>query len=190
MSPNALLIRVKSERRLMMLDLSSSSLVKSYSEMLFKICLVLTRNPYDAEDAVQETFLRYLKKPPDFGDEEHRKAWLIRVATNTCKDLLRFKTRHNHANLDDIAEYCAKPEQTEVLEAVMALPYKLRVTFLLHYVAGYDVRETAKNLSCSENAIKKRLQRGRELLKIELEGENYHDRGTTSEHSEQYPNKA
>ena len=68
--------------------------VERYGDMLYRICLLSLRNTADAEDAVQETFIKYVQKSPDFSDVEHEKAWLITVATNKCHDMLRYRTRH------------------------------------------------------------------------------------------------
>ena len=68
-------------------------LVRTHGQMLYKICLVMLCNSYDAEDAVQETFLRYITKGPDTGDTEHQKAWLIRTATNLCKNMRLLRLR-------------------------------------------------------------------------------------------------
>ena len=60
-------------------------IVLRYSNMLYKICIVMLCNEQDAKDAIQDTFCRYLEKRPDFANDEHEKAWLIRVATNICR---------------------------------------------------------------------------------------------------------
>ena len=70
------------------------SIVHTYGNMLFRLCLVTLGNASDAEDAVQETLIKYLQKAPAFENTEHEKAWLITVATNKCRDILRFQKRH------------------------------------------------------------------------------------------------
>ena len=65
-------------------------IVDTYGNMLFRICLVILCNESDAEDAVQDTFIKYLSKSPTFNDSEHEKAWLITVATNRCKNMRRY----------------------------------------------------------------------------------------------------
>jgi len=130
----------------------------------------MLRNQYDAEDAVQETLIKYLSKNPRFANGEHQKAWLLRVANNTCKDMLRGFSRHKHSNLDDL-QICETEQDRAVLAQVMELPPKYKAVILLYYIDGYSVREAAEILHISENAVKKQLQRGRELLKLELEGE-------------------
>ncbi len=76
--------------------------VLKYSDLLYKICIVIVGNEQDAQDAIQDTFCRYLEKKPDFRNEEHEKAWLIRVATNICRDMIRFRIRHPKISIDEL----------------------------------------------------------------------------------------
>jgi len=143
----------------------------AYGNMLFKLCMVILCNKEDAEDAVQDTFAKYLKVQPDFLSAEHEKAWLIRVASNCSKDKLRSFFRKKAVCLDDIAEYAATPEQSYVLEQLMALPPKYKTILHLHYVEGYKLAEIADVLGMKENAVKVALYRGREMLKIQMREE-------------------
>ncbi len=151
--------------------MDAESLICEYGDMLFRLCFVLLRNEQDAEDALQETFLRFLSKAPQFNDNEHQKAWLIRVATNISKDIRRFRLRHTHLNIDELSNYCASEEHTGTLEELLTLPPKYRIVVHLHYAEGYDVDSIASMLDISASAVKKRLQRGREMLKIVIEKE-------------------
>ena len=90
-----------------------------YGDMLFRICFVLLRQRQDAEDAVQETLIRYLRKAPRFESEQHEKAWLIRVATNICKNALRFRSRYETVVSDEFADSTElPPENSEILGAL------------------------------------------------------------------------
>jgi RNA polymerase sigma-70 factor (ECF subfamily) len=125
----------------------------------------------DAEDALQDTFMRYIAKAPAFREGEHEKAWLITVALNICRDMRRFSGRHRHENLDDLTGYAETKENTGILETVAALPPKYKSVILLHYIEGYGTAEIAEILRLTVPAVKKRLQRGREQLKLEIEKE-------------------
>lgn len=140
--------------------------VKAYSNMLYKICIVMLCNEQDAQDAVQDTFCRYMEKRPDFTSEEHEKAWLIQVAVNISRDMLRFHIRHPKVSIDQIADRYTTPEQAEILSDLLDLPVKYRSVIYLHYVEGYRIREIASILKITEPAVKKRLQRGREQLRL------------------------
>lgn len=140
--------------------------VSNYSNTLYKICIVMLCNEQDAQDAIQETFCRYLERKPDFTDSEHEKAWLIRVVTNICHDMLRFRSRHPKVSIDEIADSYATADDRTILMELSELPVKHRTVIYLHYVEGYQVREVAAILKISEHAVKKRLQRGREQLRL------------------------
>lgn len=140
-------------------------IVDTYGNMLFRICLVILCNESDAEDAVQDTFIKYLSKAPTFNDSEHEKAWFITVATNCCKNMRRYNIIRRHLDINDLQLYCKNEENYGLLEALMNLPHKQKVVLLLHYVEGYKVEEIAKVLNITVAAVKKRLQRGRELIR-------------------------
>lgn len=137
-----------------------------YGDMLFRICFVLLRQRQDAEDAVQETLLRYLRKAPRFESEQHEKAWLIRVATNVCKNTLRFRSRYETVDSEEFADFTElSSDDGEILGALCSLPYIYRVVLQLYYVEGYKTAEIARILHISLSAVKKRLEKGRKLLK-------------------------
>lgn len=140
--------------------------VAAYSNMLYKICIVMLCNEQDAQDAIQETFCRYLEKKPDFTDSEHEKAWLIQVVTNICRDMLRFRSRHPKVSIDEITDSYASSDDKDILTELLDLPIRHRTVIYLYYVEGYQVREVASLLKISEHAVKKRLQRGREQLRL------------------------
>ncbi len=144
--------------------------VMRYGDMLFRICLVMLCDEQDAQDAVQDTFCRYMERTSGFRDREHEKAWLIKVAANRCRDIHRGRSRHPVVQYTDVEEYCEFQEQSEVLTELMNLPDKLKEVVYLHYIEGYKVAEIAQMLGITPNAVKKRMQRGRESLRYLLDG--------------------
>ena len=136
-----------------------------YGDTLFRVCFSILVSHSDAEDAVQDVFCKYMDKRPVFSDEEHAKAWLLRVASNHCKDMLRARKVRSSLTLEEIEDYEIEPEQSEILSHVFALPVKYREVIVLHYLEGYGIKEIARVLSLGESAVKMRLTRGRELLK-------------------------
>ena len=144
-----------------------------YGDMLYRLCMVMLANKADAEDAVQTTFLRLWTKSPAFESDEHERAWLIRVATNICKDLLRSSWHSKSVGLDDVAEQGEETDMTPalVLERLLTLPPKYRSALHLFYYEGYPVRKIAALLHTKDATVKVWLHRGRELLRLELEGE-------------------
>lgn len=146
--------------------------IKRYGSILYRTCLVYLTNESDAEDALQETFIRYLQKAPVFNDDEHKKAWLLRVATNICKDMLRFRLRHRALNIEDFQYYAGTDARnSEIIELVLTLAQKHKEVIILHYVEGYSVKDISQLLGISVSAAKKRLQYAREKLKLEFKKE-------------------
>lgn len=148
-------------------------IVNKYSDMLFRICYCILCSKVDAEDALQDTFVKLITKEPEFTDDEHEKAWLIKVATNISRNMLMLRLRRSTTNLDDITEIGIKDEDSEVFEAIMSLPVKYKIPMVLFYVEGYKTNEIADIMQVSSEVVRKRLQKGRELLKIEFERCNY-----------------
>lgn len=145
--------------------------VMNYSDMLYKICIVILCNEQDVQDAIQDTFCRYLEKKPVFSDAEHKKAWLIRVATNICRDMIRFQIRHPKVCIDELENSLARPEQRETLRELLELPVKQKTAIYLHYVEGYQIKEIANIMGTTEGAVKMRLRRGRQQMRLLLEEE-------------------
>lgn len=139
--------------------------MNTYGNMLFRLCLVTLGNESDAQDALQETFIKYMQKAPDFKNDEHKKAWLLKVATNQCKDIFRFRKRHHIVNLDEIKEYMEESSDHGILDVLMTLPDKFRLVLFLYYVEEYDVQAIAIMIGKTSSAVKMRLQKGRKLLK-------------------------
>ena len=140
-------------------------LLQRYGNSLFRFCLFTLKNETDAEDVIQETFIKYLQKAPAFADAEHEKAWLFKVASNLCLDLLRYQKRHRQENLDAAQYISTVPENPEILEELLELPEKFRLVLILYYVEGYRIHEIAEIIQKSPSAVKMRLQKGRKLLK-------------------------
>lgn len=138
--------------------------VHTYGNMLFRVCLITLGNASDAEDVIQETMITYLQKKSEFKDAEHEKAWLITVASNKCKDLLRFRARHPMIDLEQIQEFAAEDSDSGILEALMTLPEKFRIVLILYYVEEYRIEDIAKVIGKTPSAVKMRLQKGRSLL--------------------------
>lgn len=147
-------------------------IIDTYGRMLFSICLVILCNEKDAEDAVQDTFITYLTKSPNFNDPEHEKAWFITVATNRCKNMRRYNFLRKHIDINEVQLSSENDQHRELLDQLMRLPTKPKVVLLLHYVEGYKTDEIAGILSISASAVKKRLQRGRNLLREKYREEN------------------
>ncbi|WP_150274389.1 RNA polymerase sigma factor [Paenibacillus tepidiphilus] len=143
-----------------------------YGSMLYRIAMAHLGNREDAEEATQDTFIKLMEKAPVFKDAEHQKAWLIRVITNHCKTMLGRSWRRREIKLDGAETAAAgdAPEEMALLQLVLSLPVKYRAVIHLYYYEDIPVQDISRILEISESAVKMRLQRGRHLLRLELEG--------------------
>ena len=140
------------------------TLISQYGDMLFRLCLIMLKNESDAEDAIQETYIKYFQKAPLFDSKEHQKAWLIRVATNKCRDMLRFRVRHPQIDDEDISKFIPDSSDSGILEALTMVPEKYRLVLTLYYIEEYRIEDIANIIERSSSAVKMRLQKGRKLL--------------------------
>lgn len=141
--------------------------VAAYENMLYRAALSITGNRDDALDMVQETFIRWLTKRPEFESDEHEKAWLLRVVMNLSRNLMKSAAHRTSCELLDI--YPAKDREEECLiEDVMRLPEKIREVIYLYYYEEYDSREIAGILGENVSTVRTRMARGRNLLKKAL----------------------
>lgn len=144
--------------------------IDKYSDMLYRTCFLMLRNKQDAEDVMQDTFIYYMTSNVGFVSEEHKKAWLLRVSQNKCKNILRFHKLHAHTSYEELEETLpghVKIDDCEVEELfrIAELNYKYKSVVMLHYIEGYNVSEAADILGISVSAAKMRLKRAREILK-------------------------
>lgn len=153
--------------------LSVDEAFQKYADRVFSAAFSVCRNRADADDAAQDTFVKYYSLGKDFESEEHIRAWLIRAAVNRAKDIAGSFWRRNKVAWEDQMEELPfeAPEDKELFEAVMRLPEKYRVVIHLFYYEEYAVREIAEILRLREGTVKSQLSRGRMLLKDMLKEE-------------------
>jgi len=127
----------------------------------------------DTEDIFQTVFLKYVLSSASFENEEHEKAWFIRVTINACKDLLKSFFRSRTVSLEEVLpqEAGVTDDHREVLEAVLALPPKYRNVVYLHYYEGYTAAEIGKLLGKNENTVYTLLSRAKGQLRDALGGD-------------------
>lgn len=142
-------------------------LLETHADTVWRICLVMMRNVYDAEDAFQATFLKLCEARPLFNDSEHAKAWLITAARNECRNRLKSFWHKNVRLTDGILPGDAPAPDRDLLGAVLSLPDRYRVLFYLHYYEGYSLHELSGMLG-NESTIRTRLMRARGILKDSL----------------------
>ena len=145
--------------------------VERYSGLILRLCTVSLKNVQDAEDVLQTVFLKYAVSGKVFESAEHEKAWLIRVASNQCKDVLKSFFRKHTVSLEEADLPGVEPEQLDVLEAVRALPKAYREVICLHFYEGYTAPEIAGILGKNPNTVYTHLFRAKAMLKEALGGE-------------------
>ena len=145
-----------------------------YADTIRRICFLHLKNMADVEDVFQEVFLKYILCERLFESDAHEKAWLIRVAVNQCRDVLKSFFRRNIYSLDDMElEPSCRIDDTgkELLHAVLQLPDKYRDAIYLCYYEGYTAAEAAKLLQKRENTVYTWLTRGKKRLRELLGGD-------------------
>ena len=144
--------------------------ITTYQDTLYRAALAILGDAQEAEDAVQDAFLRWWERAPDFPDAARERAWLLKVTVNGCKSRLRAPWRRRTAPLLDT--YPADgPEERETLEAVQALPAADRAVVHLYYYEGYKTAEIAAMTGLREGTVRSRLSRARSRLRELLKGE-------------------
>ena len=149
----------------------TSVVVEKYKDRLFSAAFNVCANAADAEDVVQDTFIRYHTTNTQFADEQHIRAWLLRVAINKAKNVTMSFWRRRGVPLEDYAETLAfpSPEAGDLFEKVMKLPEKYRTAIYLYYYEDYSTDEIARLTGTPAATVRTRLRRGRELLRAGLE---------------------
>ncbi len=141
---------------------------RTYGDTIYRVACHALRDRQEAEDVTQTVLLRLYQQKEDFDGEEHLKRWLLRVAVNESRKILRSPWRKRRVSLE---EWDAAEEPTEdsgVLDAVMALDTKYRLPVYLYYYEELSVAEVAQVLKTNPSTVQTRLQRAREKLKAVL----------------------
>ena len=146
-------------------------IVEQYSDMIYRIACQRVMNPYDAEDIVQDVFVKLLCNKSYFRDGEHVKAWLIRVTVNLCINHKKRLVRQNTISVEQLEVPFTEPEK-DILEELYMLPDEDRTILYLYYYEGYKIKEIAKILRQKQNTINSKLTRARNKLKKIMEANN------------------
>ena len=161
-------------------------LVDAYQDPIYHTALKMTKNPEDAEDVLQETFMTMVEKLHQFRGDARLYTWLYRIAVNNVYKRTRTNQKHEAMDIDDpdvqhihgsnLSEW---PETDKLLgerewirdvleEALNQLPEKYRTIFVLRDIQGLSIKETQEILNISESNVKVRLMRARNYLREKL----------------------
>ncbi len=144
-----------------------------YVDMVYRLAFVRTKNTYDADDIIQDVFLRYLKVWKKMESEEHIKAMLIRITINCSNSLLSSNWFKMTEPLKDTLPDSKVTPSDDTLAQVLKLPLKYRTAIHLYYYMGYSVEEIAHITNSNASTVKTRLSRGRERLKKSLKADDF-----------------
>ena len=153
-------------------DTDLTDVMQRYADNVWRVCALYLKQKADAEDAFQNTFVRYTTSETVFESEEHRKAWIIRVATNVCKDHFKASAYEempfdpldeeqtpSHPLAEDISE------ESDIMGALRSLPEQYRNALYLTYYEGYTAIEIGTLLDLPANTVYTNIARGKKLLK-------------------------
>ena len=149
-------------------------LAETYADAILRLSYAYLKNTYDAQDVCQTVFVKLLTEPREFDSPQHERAYVLRMAANACKDILKSPWRRRTCGLDAVLEVPAPPaEEGTVLAAVNALPPHYRAVIHLFYYEGYQAAEIGAILGLPIATVHTRLARGRAKLKTLLGGTEY-----------------
>jgi len=144
------------------------AIIKKHQNKLYRTALAIMGGKADAEDIVQDAFIKLFEKQQEFESPDHEAAWLIRVTVNLCKNRLR--THWWRRTVPLLETYPAQSEtQLGLIQAIMSLPSKYRVAIHLFYYEGYSTKEIAEITTQNESTVRQQLTRARRKLKNYLE---------------------
>lgn len=149
-------------------------LAQTYADAILRLSYTYLKNTHDAQDICQTVFVRLLTEPREFDSPAHERAYILRMAANACKDILKSPWRRRTCSMEAAGD-AAAPEMPDgaVLEAVSSLPPHYRSVIYLYYYEGYQAGEIAQILGVPTATVHTRLARGRAKLKTMLGGMEY-----------------
>ena len=150
-------------------------LMAQYGNSVMRVCFLFLKDRALAQDAAQDTFIKAWSALDHLREGGSEKAWLMQIAVNTCRNMLRsryFRMVNRGVSIDDLPEPTSEDRHSDdsVLREVMKLPDKYREVVVLHYYQELNTEETAEALKIPSATVRTRLARARKILKAQLEG--------------------
>ena len=156
------------------LERRAEYLAETYADAILRLSYTYLKNTYDAQDICQSVFVKLLTEPREFDSPDHERAYILRMAANACKDLLKSPWRKRTCGLEACAQLAApETEDGFVLAAVERLPAHYRAAIYLYYYEGYQAAEIGDILGVPTATVHTRLARGRAKLRELLGGNAY-----------------
>lgn len=148
------------------------TVIRHYSQMVYRLAFARTANKFDADEVYQEVFLRYVRKEPRFKDEEHRKAWLIKVTLN-CSKNISSSYWNEHTQVLDENMFFETKQENELYYELLKLSPKYRLVVHLFYYEDMSVDEIAKVIGKNSSTVRSQLSRARDMLRRFMKEEDY-----------------
>lgn len=154
-----------------------------FNEKYDKYCRLIYRTAYQylfnidlAEDVVQEAFVKLFTNKKSFNEDEHEKAWLLRVTINLCKNVLKSKTYHclelkNEAEIFENSFEERSDTKIDIMNQLKKLSAEQRIAVYLYYYERFSIKEISKAMKIKENTVKSHLKRAKQNLRMNLERE-------------------
>jgi RNA polymerase sigma-70 factor (ECF subfamily) len=146
-------------------------IIDKHSNMIYRLCFVYLKNKFDAEDAYQDIFVKIFERAPEFLNDEHEKAWIIKVTSNHCKNILRYNAIKKHVLIDESITASETINEDDTIKQILKLPLQYRSVLYLYYYEGYSSKEIAGILKKRDATIRTWLKRARERLKDLIGGD-------------------
>ena len=146
-----------------------------HKQTLYNISYSYLKNVSDSDDIVQDVFMKYLNTNNDFKSDDDLKYWLIRVCINACINEVKSTYKKKVMLDNDISSNndLNKNEDKEIFSYVYDLPLQYKDVIVLYYYESYSTDEISKILKISQANVKKRLERGRNILKTKISEDKY-----------------
>lgn len=160
------------EEEKLRLDAPADMVIRHYADMVYRLAFARSGSRYDAEEIFQEVFLRYVKKKPVFWEEEHRKAWFLRVTVNCCKKLQNSAWRRRTQELDENIVFETQ-EEINLYRELQRLPAKYREVIHLFYYEDMTLEEISRMLKRKNSTVRTQLTRARAMLREFMREEDY-----------------
>ncbi|HCA34759.1 MAG TPA: RNA polymerase subunit sigma-70 [Lachnospiraceae bacterium] len=145
--------------------------MNQYGNSIFRLAYSYLHHMEDAEDLLQETLIRYMKKAPAFESPDHEKAWLLHVAANLAKNKIKYNNVRKTDELKEELEADKEEDLSFVWDAVTKLSVDQRSVIHLFYQEGYSTAQIAGLLEMKESTVRSHLKRGRDHLRSILKEE-------------------
>lgn len=150
----------------------AESFVNMYSDIILRICITYSLSKEDAFDICQNTYIKLMEKNIVFEDYKKERSYIIKIAVNQCKDILKSSRFNKNIPIYDYENTDfshSRYDEMELLDIIKKLPTKYREIIYFYCIEGFTSEETSDIVGISASAVRKRLSRARNMLKKYME---------------------